>query len=108
AGGAGADKAGPAPPGPTPPEALRLMEKALKHYEAAFGPDGVENPVAVLGFAYQRAGDYGRAEPLLARAVRLAEKKYGPDHPQAADRLEDLAGLCEEMGQWSRALTLRE
>jgi hypothetical protein len=37
--------------------------------------------------------DYAKAEPLLKRSLAIYEKALGPDHPDVARSLENLAAL---------------
>ena len=46
-----------------------------------------------LGSLYQGRGNYASAEPLLKRALAIWEKANGPDHPDVAECLENLARL---------------
>ena len=48
-------------------------------------------------------GDYARAEPLLQRALAIREKALGPDHPDVADSLDNLAVLYYVRGDYARA-----
>ena len=48
-------------------------------------------------------GDYAAAEPLYRRALAIAEKALGPDHPHTATSLENLAGLLESKGDYKGA-----
>ena len=36
-------------------------------------------------------GDYAKAEPLYQRALKIDEKALGPDHPDTATALNNLA-----------------
>ena len=38
-------------------------------------------------------GDYAKAEPLYRRALAIREKALGPEHPDTATSLNNLAGL---------------
>ena len=38
-------------------------------------------------------GDYAKAEPLYQRALKIDEKALGPDHPDTATDLNNLAEL---------------
>ena len=60
-------------------------------------------------------GDYTKAEPLLGRALAIKEKALGPEHPDTATSLNNLAGLYWLMGDYAkaepllqRALAIRE
>jgi CHAT domain-containing protein/Flp pilus assembly protein TadD len=62
-----------------------------------------------------RSGQYGRAAEVAERALSLAEKTYGPNHPAVAISLNDLGALYREMGRhdqaeplYVRALQMRE
>ena len=60
-------------------------------------------------------GDYAKAEPLYQRALAIREKALGPEHPDTATSLNNLAVLYEAMGDYAkaeplyqRALAIRE
>jgi len=60
-------------------------------------------------------GDYAGAEPLYRRALAIAEKTLGPNHPNTATALDNLAGLLESGGDvagaeplYRRALSIAE
>lgn len=62
-----------------------------------------------------RAGRFSEALPLAEEALRLAEQRSGPQHPDVASRLNDLAILYRAMGRYAeaeplyrRALEIRE
>ena len=40
-----------------------------------------------------QAGDYARAQPLYEKALRIWEAALGPEHPDVAHTLTDLAVL---------------
>ena len=44
-------------------------------------------------------GDYAKAEPLLRRAVAISEKALGPEHPDTANSLNNLALLNIDLGK---------
>ena len=48
-------------------------------------------------------GDYAKAEPLYQRALKIDEKALGPDHPDTATALNNLAGLYQSMGDYAKA-----
>ncbi len=73
----------------------------------------IEFPVAsrLLGEAgsdLQDHGLYAQAEPLLQRALSIDEKRLGPDHPDVAIRLNNLAGLYSDQGRHSEAELLSQ
>ena len=63
-------------------------------------------------------GDYGvwhyfqarfnLAEPLMWRALRIDEKNYGPDHPNVARDLNNLAQLLHAAGRFGKAESLMQ
>jgi CHAT domain-containing protein len=64
---------------------------------------------------YPRQGRYAEAEPLMQRALTIFEQALGPQHPQVAAALSNLATLYTDQGQYAqaepllqRALTLWE
>ena len=65
--------------------------------------------------ALRVTGAYAQAEPLLKRARAIREKALGPEHPDTATSLNNLAGLYRAMGDYAqaeplyqRALAIRE
>ena len=62
-----------------------------------------------------RAGKYDEARPLAERALEIREKTLGPDHPDVAVTLNNLANLRRNKGDYAtaeplyqRALAIRE
>ncbi len=53
-------------------------------------------------YLYYRA-QYGEAEPLYRRAISIGEKTLGPEHPNLATRLNNLAGLYQDQGKYAEA-----
>jgi tetratricopeptide (TPR) repeat protein len=48
-------------------------------------------------------GKYSEAEPLLKRSLVIREKVLGPDHPDVAISLNNLANLYSDQGKYSEA-----
>ncbi|CAN0549267.1 unnamed protein product, partial [Ectocarpus sp. 8 AP-2014] len=48
-------------------------------------------------------GKYDDAEPLYVRAIAIGEKTLGPEHPDLAVCLDNLAGLLYEQGKYDEA-----
>ena len=48
-------------------------------------------------------GQYAKAEPLYQRSLKIRESKLGPDHPDVAQSLNNLATLYQDMGQYAKA-----
>ena len=64
---------------------------------------------------YHATGAYAQAEPLYQRALAISEKALGPEHPDTATALNNLAGLYHATGAYAkaeplyqRALAIRE
>jgi hypothetical protein len=60
-------------------------------------------------------GRLAEAEPLMKRALAIDEAAFGPDHPDVATRLNNLAGLLQATSRlaeaeplWRRALHIDE
>jgi tetratricopeptide (TPR) repeat protein len=53
--------------------------------------------------ALYRAGKFAQAEPLFRQVLAIAEKALGPEHPNVATSLNNLAGLYDAQGQYAQA-----
>ena len=53
-------------------------------------------------YLYDR-GLYEEAEPLYQRSLAISEKALGPDHPEVAATLNNLAGLYRSQGRYEEA-----
>ena len=60
-----------------------------------------------LGLPARAATDFARAEELMKQALAIREKVLGPEHPDVAVSLSNLASLYDEMGEPDRAETHR-
>ena len=84
---------------PAYPHLLRIMASADRA--------GIAEPTArlmdqVASYLKQRA-DFAVAEPLYRRALSIDESSYGPDHPQVAGCLNNLALLLSATNRHSEA-----
>ena len=52
---------------------------------------------------YQAMGEYAKAEPLYQEALRIWQKVLGPEHPDTATSLNNLAVLYQAMGEYAKA-----
>ena len=50
-----------------------------------------------------KQGKYQEAIPLAEKAVELAKRVYGPEHPDTAPSLNNLAVLYQDMGEYAKA-----
>ena len=55
-----------------------------------------------------RPGAPDQAQPLLERALAIDEAAYGPDHPDVATTLNNLAGILHDLGHPDQARPLPE
>jgi tetratricopeptide (TPR) repeat protein len=56
-----------------------------------------------LAKLYQDQRKYEEAEPLLKRALQINEKRLGPEHPNTATSLNNLALLYQAQGKYEEA-----
>jgi CHAT domain-containing protein len=52
---------------------------------------------------YNSQGKYAEAEPLYKRSIEISEKALGPDHPDVAAALNNLAELYRAQGKYAEA-----
>ena len=52
---------------------------------------------------YRAQGRYAEAEPLYRRSLAIEEKALGPDHPDLAISLHNIAGLYRAQGRYAEA-----
>lgn len=85
-----------------------LCARLTPHVEAVavHASDTVESLGRLLnqaGYYLNQRAEYLRAEPLYRRALTIAEKSYGPDHPIAAIHLNNLALLLRYTNRLTEA-----
>jgi Flp pilus assembly protein TadD len=61
-----------------------------------------------LGRALVRQARFSDAEPLFARVRSIREDRLGPDHPEAAATLHNLAEVFAGLGRFAEAANLYE
>ncbi len=61
-----------------------------------------------LGLVLQALGDYAGAKGLLEKALKSAERNFGPDHPTTAVSYSNLGVVLAEMGELAEARRLLE
>jgi hypothetical protein len=62
----------------------------------------------VLGGIHASAGDYEKAIEVVQRGVAIQERALGPDHPDLALLLGNLAEQYRLVGAYERSLPLHE
>ena len=96
--------------GPDDPATWAASERVASHVEAAAAaiPEDLSSgPISSLigetaHYRYVRAS-YTSAEPLMRRALEIDEAAYGPDHPEVARVLNNLAQLLQATNRLSEA-----
>ena len=85
-------------------QAELLYSRALDIYGGA-GPTTREIPGALhsLGSLYFQAKDFARAEPLLLKSAKAAERILGPEDPGTANAYNTLGVLYAAMGKLDQA-----
>lgn len=61
-----------------------------------------------LGLWHFYQARHNQAEPLMRRALSIAEKSYGPEHPSVAIRLNNLAALLQDTNRLEEAEPLMQ
>ena len=56
-----------------------------------------------IGYYLYYQGRYEEAEPLYKRALEIRERVLGPDHPDTATSLNNLAILYDNQGRYEEA-----
>lgn len=98
---------------------MRTCTRCSQKYEPGDGGrpgkdrDECHKPYQDLAEVLQKAahylsdrGRYEQAEPLYERALRIGQQIWGPEHPQVASTLCDLAFLYDNLGQYQQAESL--
>ena len=92
-----------------PREAVMVRRLSIICFLVALWPGLALAQSAALMEAYNRytalyqQGRYAEAEVFARRALELSEKEFGPDHPQTAVFLNDLALLYQGQVRYGQA-----
>ncbi len=65
-----------------------------------------EADLSRLGSIYGKLGRFAEAEPLYKRALVIAEKGLGPEHPRVATSLENYAALLRKTNRVAEAVEM--
>jgi len=82
---------------------------AARHFKVAAELVPGEEALVLAGYlmregsALDDAGRYWEAEKSVKRSLAISEKALGPDHPEVATTLNNLAGLYESQGRYDEA-----
>jgi len=89
------------------PRATQLLPHGLAAAEHSRVEQVDDGPTARLlnnmGMHLRTLGRFSEAETLLGRALTMAEKVYGPDHPTVATRLNNLGSVLWALGHLNGA-----
>ncbi|MFD6878396.1 MULTISPECIES: FxSxx-COOH system tetratricopeptide repeat protein [unclassified Streptomyces] len=90
--------------------AIQAFQRALATRERVLGADHPSTLISRnnLGYAYECAGDPGRAMPLYERTLKDRERVLGTDHPHTLSSRSNLADAYESAGDLGRAVPLHE
>ena len=79
-------------------EAIPLAREFVAGTKARFGESSIDHATALhyLANLFRLTNRFAEAEPLYRSALNIQEKSLGPDHPDVAKTLNDLAVLLQE------------
>lgn len=77
---------------------LRFLEILFGHHHPL-----VAKYLTYLGRHYNIKGNTAKAELFYVRSLQIREDVFGPEHLHVADSLNRLAGLYEEMRDFTRS-----
>ncbi len=84
--------------------ARELLDRGVRRVDSLAGQPAVqEELLGILGTIHRELGLYPQADTLLRRGVSVAERVYGPDHPEVAARLTELGTVLKELGDLAAA-----
>ena len=84
---------------------LRRQPGAVLRVPHGQGAAQIAEGLSNLAIMYNQQGEYGKAQPLYERALGIWEAAYGPNHPDVAHTLTDLAVLHLEQARPQQAPT---
>jgi CHAT domain-containing protein len=92
----------------TDPEAVAVLDRALKINQRVLGPEAPDTLVTMndLGVAYLNEKDYPRALALHERALEIRKRLLGDEHPHTLLSLNALAQTHVAAKEYDKALPL--
>ena len=84
-------------------EAIPVARVFLQLAKEKYGLEGEAIGLDWLGILYHEQGRYAEAEPLYQESLSIYEKALGPEHPDVALSLNNLAELYRQQGRYSEA-----
>ena len=81
--------------------AILYMDRSLTSREKAFGNEAEITGITAkeLARAYYQTGQADKSEPLFLRALRIAEKVYGPTDQRTVEAMKEFA--CMNVARWN-------
>jgi len=91
-------------------DGIPALEKALGLFESIYGEDHRQTAGALseAGILYRAQGRHEEGRIVCGGALRIHEREYGSDSPEATRDLHNLAGSHEESGDIEAAAALYE
>ena len=80
-------------------EAIVIGERLLQLRERVAGRDNPAELLVRLAALYRATGEFGKAENSYLRAIMIAEKSLGPNHPAVGAALERFACFLRRRGR---------
>ena len=93
-----------------------VLKDLLAKAEANSDPNNLSQAEAVeqsdlldrLGQLYRQKAEYEKAKDYRTRALKISEAAFGPNHPNVATNLNNLASVLQELGELQHARDLFE
>ena len=97
-------------PADSDPQSWPLCVKLTPHLLAGCGADdaSVSELLSRAGNYFRARAAYSKATPLLRDALAMRVKALGPEHPDTATSLANLASLLQDKGDFAEARALME
>ena len=89
----------------TPEHEIALTE-AFYHAKEALEAEDLLNWFISVSDPFNRAAFWQLITPMYEEMLQILEAELGPEHPDVATTLNNLAGLYESMGDYEKALPL--
>jgi tetratricopeptide (TPR) repeat protein len=92
--------------GPDQPDAAVCLDRLATVYKAQGKYDKAAACLDRLSTMYQAQGKYDQAEPVCKRALSIAIKTRGPDHPDVAAYMRQISTIYQAQGRYDEAESL--
>ena len=93
-----------------------VLQELLANAEADSDPNNLSQAEAVeqsdlldrIGKLYRQRAEYEKAKSYRTRALKISEAAFGPNHPNVATSLNNLASVLKDLGELQNARDLFE